>query len=102
MANFGQLMNSSNRAVKPVRPPDGSQIALDCDGLCIALLDGTINKVVDSFDLNSLALSHDGTRNYFSEWHDGILKYDMANSTTMTIIVNDFGQYNELSLKPIP
>ena len=100
LADIGGL-KSSNAGAEPVWSPDGKRIALNCDGLCIADLDGGIEKVA-AIGMNSLAWSQDGACVYMGVWNSGIWRYDLVGKKLEQVLQDDFRGYANLDLRPGP
>jgi len=102
LANVGQFLTSKNSPGTLTWSPDGQTIALECDGLCLAGMDGTLRKVTDLPGINSLAWSHDGTKIFFGLWNTGLSVYDLSTNRVTPLLVSDFRSFSDLALRPAP
>jgi hypothetical protein len=93
LVDLAQSIASINGAAIPVWSPDGNTIALICDGLCLAGMDGSLRRVPQEMWISSLTWSRDGTKVYMSVAENefsGILVYDMAGGTISPVLVSNF------------
>lgn len=100
LVDFGQLTSTINGADKPIWSPDESHIALDCGGLCIADMNGSILKVPDALWISSIAWSRDGKRVYVGNWNQGIYVYDMTTGRVAPVLISDFRSFSGFALRP--